>query len=124
MRYVLEFDVDVLEWILSECHSDATARERINAKLNQAMRYLAKHGPSVGLPHVRGIKGHDNLYEVRVEDETGWYRVFFGVGRIRADGSKPIALSYALVKHERDIPDRIYDEAAAAVRAHLAEIDQ
>lgn len=124
MTYVLDFNVDVLEWILSKSHPDPKVRERVNAKLNQALRYLAQYGPSVGEPHVRKIRGFPNLYEVRVEDGTGWYRVMFGLGHKDADGNTNVALAYAFVKHERTVPDRIHGMAAAAVEAHLKEIEK
>lgn len=124
MRYRLDFDVSVLEWLLDGCHPDATARERVNAKVNQALRYVARYGPAVGMPHVRKLKGYQNLYEIRVEDETGWYRIYFGYGSQRPDRETLVALSYAIVKHEREVPERIHQQAARAVVAHLAEKDR
>lgn len=76
MRYQLEPTPEVVAWLLDDSHPQQDVRLRVQRKFNQAFRYIRESGPYVGKPHLRKLRGYD-IYEIRIEDVTGWYRIFF-----------------------------------------------
>jgi len=50
--------------------------EKHQAKIVRAFDLLEEFGVALGMPHVRNIKGHRKLWELRVQAAKGAYRVF------------------------------------------------
>src|SRR5438309_1836173 len=122
--YRLEPREEVAEWLVDGCHPQADVRERVSRKFNHAFRLISRYGPVVGRPHLRKLRRYPGLYEVRVEDTTGWYRIFCGFGQPQPGSPTVVALSSAGMKHEQSFTDHEYRVAAMAVREHLAELNE
>lgn len=79
-------------------------------------------GPLIGKRHAKRIRGADNLWEARVNDPTGAYRIFFGYGR-RIEQRTVIAVAHPWRKTENQLPPRVRDTARKRVNAYLEDLD-
>jgi hypothetical protein len=123
VRYQLEPTPEVVKWLLDDSHPQADVRERVQRKFNQAFRYVRESGPYVGKPHLRKLRGYD-VYEIRIEDETGWYRIFCRFGQARGGFPIKVALAYSIRKLERSASATEYRRAEQAVAEWLEKIDK
>lgn len=108
-RVLLTDDVD--EW-LSSCHPMKAERDKIIAKFRFIFDLLRAKGLGIGKPYIDHIQGYGNLWEVRVDHQTGAYRAFFGLA---ADGTV-IIVAHGSVKKRNRFPAREYKLAAEKVR--------
>ena len=60
----------VLEFIKKQSVKD-------QVKIIREIDLLKEFGTLIGMPHVRKIKGHDELWELRVTSRTNKYRIFY-----------------------------------------------
>ena len=79
-------------------------------KLVKKLEYLELSGPYLEYPHARRLHGYNGLYEIRVEDPSGWYRLFYGFGP-RRSGVVPVGVVDGTVKQERNPPIADYERA-------------
>jgi len=77
-------------------------------------------GPRVGEPDIKKLTATDDLWEARVKDPTGAYRMFFRFGRI--DRRRIVAVAYGRKKSEQSFPRPVIDLAQRKVNAFLAEL--
>lgn len=100
---------------LNDCHRQAEMRAQIKTDFRRTFDLLETHGPTIGMPYVRKIRG--KLWEARVSHSTGAYRAFFGF----APG-KVIVVACGEVKKSDRFPPQVYDWAERKVEAFIAEI--
>jgi hypothetical protein len=91
-------------------------------KFTQQLQYLERFGKMLERPHARKLHGYDDLYELRAEDDSGWYRLYYGFGPRRPDGVIPIGLVGASLKHELNPPETDYQRATAALTDWLTTL--
>jgi hypothetical protein len=124
VKYRVDPAPEVVDWLLLSSHQQEDVRERVQRKFYQAFRYISMHGPATGRPHLGALHGYRGVYEVRVEDTVGWFRLFGAFGRVRPGAPTVFAVGYALKKLEKNPPAVEYRKAAEAVRDYLKEIDE
>lgn len=66
---------------LETCHVEAAVRARVKARFDRRLRLLESGGLAIGTQYVKRVTGYEGLWEVRVADPTGAYRLFFGLAR-------------------------------------------
>jgi hypothetical protein len=123
VRYQLEPTPEVVSWLLDDSHPQQDVRLRVQRKFNQAFRYIRESGPYVGKPHLRKLRGYD-IYEIRIEDVTGWYRIFCQFGHARGGRPIKVAMAASIRKLERSASDAEYRKAEEAVAEWLERIDK
>lgn len=101
----------VEEW-LNSCHPTKAERDKIIAKFRFVFELLRSKGLGIGKPYIDHIEGYSNLWESRVDHQTGAYRAFFGLA---ADGTV-IIVAHGAVKKRNRFPAREYRLAAEKVR--------
>ena len=119
-KYSIDYwSTSVTEFLMS-MHPQKDVSDRVLNKLSKTMGYLEQFGRTLGEPHARKLHGYGDLYELRVQDGSGWYRIFYGYGRRRRGGAVPIGLVHAVVKHEANPPLTDYERAERALAAWTA----
>ena len=73
--------------------------EKHQAKIVRALDLLEVFGLSLGMPHVRGLKGHRKLWELRVQVAKSAYRVFYF-----AHTGRHFVMLHAFLKKTRKTP--------------------
>jgi phage-related protein len=77
-------------------------------------------GPLVGQKDVKKLKGQHGLREIRVNDPSGAYRVFFAFARLGKD--RLVAVGYVARKTSDDFPSSTYEVARRCVLEFLDEL--
>lgn len=77
-------------------------------------------GPRVGEPDIKTLVATDEMWEGRVKDRTGAYRMIFRFGKV--DGRRLVAVAYGRKKSEQQFPRSVIDLAQKRVDAFLAEL--
>jgi len=90
--------------------------EEVRKKLARKQFLLESYGPSLAYPHVDKIQ--DGLFELRVQAEGGWYRLFFDFASRRR-----IAAADGDVKKRPRFTRTRYDLAARRVRDFREKVD-
>jgi hypothetical protein len=114
-RYVIVWLPEAEHFLLSLHHQKDVA-DRVLMKLMKKLEYLEQFGRYLERPHAAKLAGYEGLYELRVEDESGWYRLFYGFGPTDAIGATQVALLDGIVKHEANPPVAEYLRAEARLR--------
>lgn len=122
-RYRVIVHEGVREWLVAECHPQIEVRERVQQHFIRIFDQLEIAGELLGRASAKKLQGATNLWEARVNDPTGAYRIFFGYGARRAGQRTVIAAAYSFRKTENALPLRVRDTASKRVRAHLEEVD-
>ena len=79
-RYsIVYWSPEALEF-LQNLHPQKDVADRVFAKLWKKVEYLEKFGRGLERPHAAVLHGYPGLYELRVQDEAGWFRLFYGFG--------------------------------------------
>lgn len=118
--YAIEYwSSEALEF-LGNLHPQKDVADRVFAKLWKKVEYLKMFGRGLDRPHAAVLHGYPGLFELRVEDESGWYRLFYGFGKRRANRVVPIALVHGVVKHEANPPEVEYARALGILNSWLA----
>ena len=107
------------DWLLS-CSTDQAAFARIASGFSLIFQKLQIAGPRVGEPDIKKLIATDELWEIRVKDPTGAYRMFFRFGKI--GGQRIVAVAYGRKKSEQNFPRSVIDQAQRKVDAFLAEL--
>lgn len=113
----------VLDWLSEECHAQQEVRERVMNDFVRIFDMLEIAGPLVGRQLAKPIRGAKNLWEARVNDPTGAYRIFFGYGAKRSGYPTLIAAAHPYRKTENQLPPRVRATAAKRVARYLEEVD-
>lgn len=95
---------------LYECHPQKDVRDRIKSRFIRIIDAMEAAGTYVGMPMVRHIR--NGLWEARVDDPTGAYRLFFGIAPRGI-----IAIACGDVKKSDKFPKSVFDWAENEVNA-------
>ena len=100
---------------LATCHNEHRVRDRVQTHFGRTVALLEQHGTYLGFPYVRHVRGQ--LWEIRIDDPTGAYRLFFGIapGRI-------LAVACGRTKKADRFPPAVYDWAERTVRTYVAAL--
>lgn len=110
---------EATEW-LTACTTDQAALARVMSSFNFIVQKLAIVGPHVGEPDIKKLTATNDLWEARVKDSTGAYRMFFRFGK--RDGRRIVAIAYGRKKSEQNFARSVIDLAQRRVDAYLAEL--
>ena len=77
-------------------------------------------GPRVGEPDIKKLIATQGMWEARVKDPTGAYRVFLRFGKI--GDRRNAAVAYGRKKSKQSLPRSVIDLAQRKVDAFLAEL--
>lgn len=110
---------EALEW-LSGCTTDRAALDRVMSAFSYIFQKLQLVGPHVGEPDIKKLVATNDLWEARVKDRTGAYRMFFRFGK--RDGRRIVAIAYGRKKSEQDFARSVIDLAQRKADAYLAEL--
>ncbi len=102
---------------LAACHNERSVRNQINARFGRIVHLLEQHGTYIGYPYVRHVRGE--LWEIRVDDSTGAYRLFFGIA-----SGRTLEVACGRTKKADRFPPGVYDWAERTVRAYVASLDR
>lgn len=105
-----------VENFLLHLHAQPDVANRVLIKLMQQLKYLEMFGRHLERPHAAKLAGYEGLYELRVADESGWYRIFYGFGPADSHGATQVPLVHGVVKHEDNPPLGEYAKAEARLR--------
>jgi phage-related protein len=114
-RYVIVSLPEAEQFLLS-LHQQKDVADRVLIKLMKQLEYLERFGRYLERPHAAKLAGYEGLYELRVADESGWYRLFYGFGPADANGATQVALVHGVMKHEENPPLAEYVRAEARLR--------
>lgn len=107
------------DWLMS-CTTDQAAFTRIASHFSLIFQKLQIAGPRVGEPDIKKLIATDEIWEIRVKDPTGAYRMFFRFGKIGRQ--RIVAVAYGRKKSEQNLPRSVIDQAQRKVDAFLAEL--
>ena len=77
-------------------------------------------GPRVGEPDIKKLTATNELWEARVKDGTGAYRMFFRFGK--RNGRRIVGIAYGRKKSEQNFARSVIDLAQRRVDEYLAEL--
>ena len=110
---------EAIEW-LTGCTTDQAALGRVMSKCNFIIQKLELAGPTVGEPDIKKLIATDQMWEMRVKDPTGAYRIYFRFGKI--GNERIVAVAYGRKKSGQDFPRSVIDLAQRKVDAYLGEL--
>src|SRR3990170_4563741 len=115
----VELSAEARDWLINST-TDQAALGRVMSAFSFIFQKLEIAGPRVGEPDIKKLIATQGMWEARVKDPTGAYRMFLRFGRI---GDRRIAA----VAHERkkggqSLPRSAIDLAQRKVDAFLAEL--
>ena len=111
MTWEVHLSTDATNW-LEKCHPQSDVQRQIQRHFERTFDLLEEYGPKIGPPYVRKIRGF--LWEIRVNHNTGAYRLFCGIA---SDGT--IAVACGNVKKSDHFPPSIYEWAENKVKKYL-----
>jgi phage-related protein len=104
------------EHFLLNLNPQKDVADRVLMKLMKKLEYLEQFGRYLERPHAAKLAGYEGVYELRVEDESGWYRLFYGFGPMDGTGATQVALLHGVIKHEANPPLTEYQRAETRLR--------
>lgn len=111
--------IEARDWLIG-CTTDQAALARVMSSFSLIFQKLEIAGPRVGEPDIKKLIATVELWEARVKDPTGAYRMFFRFGRI---GDRRIAaVAYGRKKSRQAFPRSVIDLTQRKVDAFLAEL--
>lgn len=115
----VHLSTEARDWLIS-CTTDQAALARVMSSFSFIFQKLEIAGPRVGEPDIKKLVATQGMWEARVKDPTGAYRMFFRFGRI---GDRRItAVAHGRKKSEQSLPRSVIDLAQRKVDAFLAEL--
>src|SRR3989304_4213796 len=78
----VHLSTEARDW-LGSCTTDQAALVRVMSSFSFIFQKLEIAGPRVGEPDIKKLIATQGMWEARVKDPTGAYRMFFRFGRIR-----------------------------------------
>jgi hypothetical protein len=116
---VVHLSVEAREWLIT-CTTDQAALARVMSNFNFIIQKTEIVGPRVGEPDIKKLTATNQLWEMRVKDPTGAYRMFFRFGKVA--GHRVAAVAYGRKKSENDFPRSVIDLAQRKADAFLTEL--
>jgi hypothetical protein len=107
------------EWLFG-CTTDMAALPRVMSEFAYVFQRLELVGPHVGEPDIKKLIATNQLWEARVKDSTGAYRMFFRFGK--RNRRRIVAVAYGRKKSEQNFPRSVIDLAQRKVDAYLGEL--
>jgi len=115
----VHLSIEARDWLIG-CTTDQAALARVMSSFSLIFQKLEIAGPRVGEPDIKKLIATVELWEARVKDPTGAYRMFFRFGRI---GDRRIAaVAYGRKKSRQAFPRSVIDRTQRKVDAFLAEL--
>ena len=105
---------------LINCTTDQVALARVMSSFSLIFQKLEIAGPRVGEPDIKKLIATQGMWEARVKDPTGAYRMFFRFGRI--EDRRIAAVAHGRKKREQSLPRSVIDLAQRKVDSFLAEL--
>jgi len=102
------------------CTTDEAAAARVMSAFNFIIQKLHIAGPRAGEPDIKKLIATNDLWEMRVKDPTGAYRMFFRFGKVR--GQRIVAVAHGRKKSEQNFARSVIDLAQRKADAYLAEL--
>ncbi|GAB1540625.1 type II toxin-antitoxin system RelE/ParE family toxin [Scytonema sp. NUACC21] len=90
---------------------------KVQAKFARTFDLLKEYGISVGMPHVRSMKG-SKLFEIRVEQDTNIYRILYF-----AYTGQRFVLLHGFQKKTQKTPKKELEIAESRMKAFLADAE-
>lgn len=115
----VHLSADAAEWLMN-CTTDQAALARVMSSFNFIIQKLQIAGPRVGEPDIKKLIATNQMWEMRVKDPSGAYRMFFRFGKVA--NRRVVAVAYGRKKSEQNFPRSVIDLAQRKVDAHLAEL--
>jgi len=115
----VNISTEALEWLFG-CTTDRAALARVMSAFAYIFNRLQLVGPHVGEPDIKKLIATDELWEARVKDPTGAYRMFFRFGK--RNGRRIVAIAYGRKKSEQNFARSVIDLAQRKADAYLAEL--
>jgi len=119
-RWDVHLSPEALDWVTS-CTTDQAALARIMSDFNAIWQRVKLAGPRTGEPHIKKLIATDSIWEARVKDPTGAYRMFFAFGRLPG-GGVVAAVAYGRKKSEQSFRRVVIDLAERRVKAYLIQL--
>ena len=117
-RWEVHLSSEAIDWLTS-CTTDQAALARVMSDFNAIWQRVMLAGPRTGEPLIKKLIATDSIWEARVKDPTGAYRMFFAFGRL-PDGRRLAAVAYGRKKSEQNFPRAVIDLAERRVQDYLA----
>ena len=115
----VHLSTEARDWLIN-CTTDQAALARVMSSFSFIFQKLEIAGPRVGEPDIKKLIATQGLWEARVKDPTGAYRMFLRFGRI---GNRRIAaVAQGRKKSGQRLPRSVIDLAQRKVDAFLAEL--
>ena len=115
----VHLSTEARDWLI-DCTTDQAALARVMSSFGFIFQKLEVAGPRIGEPDIKKLIATQGMWEARVKDPTGAYRMFLRFGRI---GDRRIAaVAYGRKKTEQSFPRSVIDLAQRKVDAFLAEL--
>jgi hypothetical protein len=115
----VHLSTEARDW-LTNCTNDQAALARVMSSFSFIFQKLEIAGPRVGEPDIKKLIATQGMWEARVKDPTGEYRMFFRFGWI---GHRRIAaIAHGRKKGGQRLPRSVIDLAQHKVDAFLAEL--
>lgn len=115
----VELSAEARDWLTS-CTTDQAALARVMSAFSFIFQKLEIAGLRVGEPDIKKLVATDQMWEARVKDSTGAYRMFFRFGKV--GGRRVVAVAYGRKKSEQNFSRSVIDLAQKRVNAFLAEL--
>lgn len=115
----VHLSTEARDWLIN-CTTDQAALARVMSGFSFIFQKLEIAGPRVGEPDIKKLIATQGLWEARVKDPTGAYRMFLRFGRI---GDRRIAaVAQGRKKGGQSLPRSVIDLAQRKVDSFLAEL--
>ena len=115
----VHLSTEARDWLIS-CTTDQAALARVMSSFSFIFQKLEIAGPRVGEPDIKKLIATQGMWEARVKDPTGAYRMFLRFGKI---GDRRIAaVAYGRKKSKQSLPRSVIDLGQRKVDAFLAEL--
>lgn len=115
----VHLSLEARDWLFG-CTTDQAALARVMSSFSLIFQKLEIAGPRAGEPDIKKLIATVELWEARVKDPTGAYRMFFRFERI---GDRRIAaVAYGRKKSRQAFPRSVIELAQRKVDAFLADL--
>lgn len=115
----VHLSTEARDWLIN-CTTDQAALARVMSSFSLIFQKLEIAGPRVGEPDIKKLIATQGIWEARVKDPTGAYRMFLRFGRI---GDRRIAaIAHGRKKSGQRLPRSAIDLAQRKVDAFLVEL--
>lgn len=96
----------VLEFILRQSKKE-------QAKILREIELLEEFGYNLGMPHTRNVKGYDDLWELRIQHGSNYFRLLYF-----PPAGKKYVLLHGIRKTDRKIPKKELEIACSRMKRY------